>query len=149
MNYYKYDDMVIMLDRAPLLLKEDTKVLVTENGRKSLNQDDTTPWPEASEMEYRLYMAELHDYISTAPRDDQASMWAINKGSDHILRIGGNWPEDDLSVEYMRSKEAKINIVKRTQHWYRSDKPKINAGNAAWTAWIKRTRAKEPFIYLG
>jgi len=148
MRHYTLDGIFVEGDSPPLRLKDGVSPIPTESGM-SYRSEDFDAWEEASPLEYRLYLSRINNYLVDAPRDDQAGMWAFNHGSEHLMRLGGNWPDDGESVDHITNRDEKIKLVMATQHWYRSDRPKSVDTNSTWTKWIIRARNDEPFIYLG
>lgn len=148
MKYYTNNDEVVAAESPPLMLKSGV-IPVQEGANLSYMMDDFIQWAEVDKMTFRLYRASIGDFLNNAHRDVQAGMWVLNEGNDQVLRLGGNWPEDDQAVDFMTEKNAKIHLIMRTQHWFAENRPKAANSNSAWSAWIKRTRRSEPFIYLG
>ena len=161
--YYKYEGVIIAAEYQPMVIEKDAVILidgkVTDLSKiseafdagisVSFGSGFLQPWEEVDVLEYKLYMASKFDYLEAAPRDDRAGMWAFNNANEHTLRLGGDWPEDNESVEHIMSKDAKVALVAKTQHWFHKDRPKQSDTNSTWSRWIMRIRKKEPFIYLG
>ena len=132
MKYYKHEGVIIAAEYRPMVIEKDAVILidgkVTDLSKiseafdagisVSFGSGFLVPWDEVSVLEYKLYMAGKFDYLSAADRDTQAAMWALNNGTEHLLRLGGDWPEDGLSVEHIMNKEAKVALIAKTQHWF-------------------------------
>jgi len=149
MNYFKHDNMMIEADAPPLVVARDTKLIQTEDGLYSVSPDNLSPWEEVSRVTYLIFKASHEKPLESADRNTQAAMWALNVGSQHILRLGGEYPVDGLRLDHMTTKDAKIEMVSKTQHHFHPKKPKTHASNSSWMSWIIRLRRTEPFIYLG
>lgn len=163
MRYFKRENVVVPAEHPPLAVTDgstfwvgDTKVgldqickAIAAGNTVSVDVIQADEWEECTLLDHRLYLASKEDPLESASRDDKAAMWALNHGTEHLLRLGGDWPEDGQSVEHIMSRDAKVAMVAKTQHWFHPKRPKQGDTNSTWSRWIMRVRRTEPFIYLG